>query len=62
MAGMGMGEGEPADGELSQLLLDFGGVIASVDDHRLLGLGARNEVAVGVLRPHVDLLNAESRH
>ena len=62
VARVGMREADPFDRQARELSQDLGGVVAGVDDHRLPGVRAGHQVAVGVLLPDVHLLNREPGH
>jgi len=59
---MRMGEHDPPDGQPAQLREDFRRIVAGVDNHGLLRVGAGHHVAIGVLFADVDFLDGQPGH
>src|SRR2546427_310717 len=62
VASMRMGEHDPPDGQPAQLREDFRRIVAGVDNHGLLRVGAGHHVAIGVLFADVDFLDGQPGH
>jgi len=62
VARMRMGARDPADGQPPQLVEDFRCIVARVDDHRFLCVGAGHHVAIGVLLADMDFLDGQPGH
>ena len=59
---MAVREDDPLDAQTVELGQNFRRVIAGVDHHRLFGVSAGHDIAVGVLLADVDLLDGETSH